>query len=224
MSRPLLARYGLIAAALLLSGCPALLPALPGVVPEAEAGSADKALIRQLDREVIALKQRIALLEQQAGDCSTPGEPPAIYTELRQIFSGSPVQVERQGALVRATLPADLLFTSDGLHLREEAIFSLDLLATALKLHPVTASVIGYTDSLSPPQSARKSWPTAWEWTAAQAALVVRELQDRFGVPPARLEVTGRGSTSLPGNEDTPEGRALNRRIVVEIRSTPTIR
>jgi chemotaxis protein MotB len=172
---------------------------------------------------VIALKQRIALLEQQAGDCSTPGEPPVIYTDLKQVFSDSPVQVERQGALVRVTLPADLLFTSDGLHLREEAIFSLDLLATALKLHPVTTTVIGYTDSLSPPQSARKSWPTAWEWTAAQAALVVRALQDRFGVPPARLELIGRGSTSLPGNEDTPEGRALNRRIVVEIRSIPSI-
>lgn len=177
----------------------------------------DRALISQLDREVIALKQRIAILEQQKQACGN-SSPPAIYTELVQIYSGGPIKVERQLQEVQVSFPADLLFAADSTRLREEALPMLDLLATALKLHAVEATVEGYADSEPMSSAIRKLWPTPWEWTAARSVAVVRALVDNFGLPAGRLLAAGRGASHPVSPSDTPEGRALNRRIVVVIR------
>lgn len=198
----------------------ALLPTLWLAAP-AEAGRDQRALIRQLDREIVALQQRIRLLEDQVFACAGEGPPPAIYAELRQVFADGPVQVERRAALVLVTIPMDVLFSGDGLQIREEAISSLDLLATALKLHPVQATLTAHSDTLSPPLALRRTWPTARDWTAARALAATHLLEDRFAVPPARLTAAAAGANALIANEDTPEGRAQNRRIVVEIRPLP---
>lgn len=175
----------------------------------------DRALINQLDREVIALKQRISLLE---GQSCTEMEPPQIYAELVQVYADSPVRVERELEEVRVFFAADLLFAADSTRVREEALPTLDLLATALKLHAVEVTVVGYADSELLPSNLRKLWPSPWEWTAARAVAVVHELVDRYGVPKGRVIAAGRGDSNPVSPSDTPEGRALNRRILVVIR------
>jgi len=180
----------------------------------------DRALISQLDREVIALKQRILLLEQQKQSCGD-SSPPAIYTELVQIYADGPVGVQWQLQEVRVTFPADLLFAADSTRLREEALPMLDLLATALKLHAVEATVEGYADGEPLSAALRKLWPTPWEWTAARSVAVVHALVDSFGMPAGRVLAAGRGASHPVSPSDTPEGRALNRRVVVVIRPMP---
>ena len=195
-----------------------LLALLLGAVPMVRAGAqSDRELIGQLDREVIALRQKVARLEAKAGDCGGDGETGKIYPELVQVFSGSTVTVERKGSEVRVTLPADVLFSGAGLTVREEANFALDLLATALKLHEVRALVVGHTDSDLPTGSAKKYFPTNWELSSARASAVTRVLVDRYQVPPARITVGGRADTEPLSSNDTPEGRAINRRVVIHI-------
>ena len=192
-------------------------------LPPADASRDDRALIRQLDREIVALQQRIRMLEDQVLACGDGAAPPAIYAELRQVFADGPISVERRAGIVLVTIPMDVLFSGDSQQIREEAIFSLDLLATALKLHPVQATLTGYSDTLSPPLALRRTYPTARDWTAARALAATQLLEERFSVPAAKLTAAAAGSNGLVANEDTPEGRALNRRIVLEIRPLPAL-
>lgn len=178
-------------------------------------------LVDQLDREIIALKQKVARLEGQLESCGTSsGDPGPIFQELVQVYSGGPVKVDRQGAAVRVTLPVDVLFSQDALSLRQEADFALDLLATALRLHPdARVTIVGHTDAQPPSPPLRKLLPDNWSLSVTRALIVSDALQKRFGIAPARMTVAGRADVEPVASNDTPETRALNRRIVVLVTS-----
>lgn len=185
---------------LLLAGCPHNVDS-----PE---------LVYQLDREVIALKQRIAQLEASA--CAEDAGPQPIYQELIQVLSGSEASVSRDGAETRVTLPAASAFAGSSLRLRDEATMALDMVATALNLHPDQAVVVvGHGDDTPP--SSRSCHASPWELAAARAGAVARALVDDFGVDPSRVTVASRGATEPVADNDTPEGRAANRRVVIRI-------
>lgn len=187
------------------------------MAPLALAGaSSDRDLIGQLDREVIALKQKVKILEDKLRGCGAgSADPGPIYPELVQVFSGGPVVVTRKGGTTELTLPADLMFSQGTVSLREEASFALDLLATALKLHmDVTVLLVGHTDSDPPSGPLRKLFPSNWELSYARALAVARSLTEEHGVPYTRFTVAGRGDLDPVAGSDTPEGRLLNQRVV----------
>lgn len=198
--------FASLSLALLLTACPM-------------GASKNDALVHQLDREIIALKERLAYLQASGGGAVAAGEPAPIYAELVQIFSGSEVKVEREGSTTRVVIPHSILFSSASFRIRTEAEGTLDLLATALNLHPDYAVVVeGHTDDSPVPQSLRKYYPTNWEISLVRASALARELIDTWKVLPSRVTVSGRGSLDPVAENDTPEGRAANRRVVVIIR------
>lgn len=191
--------------------------------PVVFAASSDRELIGQLDREVIALRQKLKILEERLSGCSTGGGVAPVYPELVQVFAGGPVTVERTGMLTRVTLPGDLLFASGSLTLREESEYALDLLATALKLHmDLNVLVVGHTDAEAPPRALLKLYPTNWELSYARALAVTRELVEGHGVPYTRFTVAGRADLEPLTGNDTPEGRAVNRRVVAHLTPAPS--
>jgi chemotaxis protein MotB len=78
--------------------------------------------------------------------------------------------------------------------------------------------VIGHTDNTAiPPESdIARIYPSNWELSAARSASVVRYLVD-FGLDPRIMYVEGRGEFEPLESNDTPEGRAYNRRIDIYI-------
>jgi chemotaxis protein MotB len=60
--------------------------------------------------------------------------------------------------------------------------------------------------------------PTNWELSALRASSVVR-LFIESGVAPARLSAVGRAANMPVAANDTPEGKARNRRVAVTILS-----
>lgn len=189
--------------------------ASPGWMGWAQAGSGDRELVEQLDREVIALRQRVVLLEKYCGSDQTPA---AIYPELVSIFSGTPVAVSRQGPRALVTFQADDLFSADALTLREEVQPWMDLLAVALDVNAQTNVVIvGHWDGSQPPANLRARYPTGWEWSMALANAVGENLIRRYGLQPGRMTLGSRSSWDPVASNDTPEGRAVNRRVVVHL-------
>jgi chemotaxis protein MotB len=92
-----------------------------------------------------------------------------------------------------------------------------------LKLHTDLIIVAtGYVDAAGPPPALAKRYPTTWEWSAARAAIVVRELVEGYGVSPHRFTAAGRGDQDPVASNDTPEGRLQNRRIVFSIEPGPS--
>jgi chemotaxis protein MotB len=193
------------------------LPAL-AVGCAARAGNKDS-LIYSLDREIIALRTENERLEGRLETCASQvGAPPPIYAELVQILPDLGVEVLRDGDKVLLRLRSDTLFASDSLRLRQESDPILDLLATALGLHPdVRIEIVGHTDDLSVKGRLARAYPSRWELGAAQAISVLRALTEEWGVSPQRLSIGTRAEWAPIAESDTPEGRAENRRIEITL-------
>lgn len=201
---------------LLAAGLVLAASALPLVV---RAGAAsDRELIGQLDREVIALRQKVRHLEDRLAGAAAGTDPGGVYPELVQIFAGGPVKVDKVAGATRITLPGDLLYVTGSLDLRVEAAFALDLLATALKLHSdIDVLVVGHSDADAPSGPLKLSYPSNWHLSYARALAVTRALVEQHGVPWARFTVAGRADLDPLTGNDTPEGRATNRRVVAHL-------
>ena len=94
----------------------------------------------------------------------------------------------------------------------------MDLLAMALDLHPeYRVVVVGHSDDTPVGGSLRQYYPSNWELSAVRAGVVARELIEGYQVDPDRILIASRGSLDPIAENDTPAGRAANRRVVVHI-------
>jgi chemotaxis protein MotB len=74
----------------------------------------------------------------------------------------------------------------------------------------------GFTDSLPIEEPLARRFPTNWDLAAGRAVSVVRYFEDQ-GLDPNQLSVVSFGKYHPIAPNDTPEGRARNRRINIEI-------
>jgi flagellar motor protein MotB len=191
---------------------------LLGLAPVALAARGEDDLVKQLDSEVIALKQRITALNALVEECGGGKGPDPIFPELVQVYGGTQVSVKRRGGRTLVVIPADLLFPGETLTIREEATFALDMAATALANHPEESVLVtGHTDGEPPVPPLRKRYTTNWELSVGYAGAVAQALIDQYKLDPARITVAGRADQDPNDTNDTPEGRAANRRVVLTI-------
>jgi chemotaxis protein MotB len=74
--------------------------------------------------------------------------------------------------------------------------------------------VEGHTDNVPIIGMLAKKYPTNWELSAARAINVARTLQEQ-GIDPAQLSTAAYGEYKPVAGNDTPEGKAKNRRIEI---------
>jgi chemotaxis protein MotB len=117
-------------------------------------------------------------------------------------------RLEARGLVV--TIVSDkVLFDPGQADLRPEGREIVDNLAAALAGLPNKLSVEGHTDNT--PISGR--YPSNWELSTARATTVLRELIDGHGFPADRLQAAGYADTRPVASNNTPDGRAANRRV-----------
>ncbi|MEJ5285208.1 MAG: OmpA family protein [Brevinematia bacterium] len=82
----------------------------------------------------------------------------------------------------------------------------------------VKIEIVGHTDNSPIPKASEmaKIYPTNWELSTARASSVVRYFE-ALGVKPSRMYAEGRGEHEPIESNDTPEGRAYNRRIDIYV-------
>ncbi|MGL4561986.1 MAG: OmpA family protein [Brevinema sp.] len=99
-----------------------------------------------------------------------------------------------------------------------EGVDILRKIAFALKDGPTNTrfEVIGHTDagSIKPGSYLSEKFPSNWELSAGRSATIVRYLID-FGLAPERFFVEGRSEYEPIESNNTPEGRAYNRRVEI---------
>jgi len=120
------------------------------------------------------------------------------------------VQVIEQGEGVRLRLPEPVLFDLGQAALKPAAALALHDIAKGLAKFPNMIVVEGHTDNLPIKHGPFKS---NWELSEARAENVVNHLVQVEGIPPHRLAVAGFGEFWPFVPNETPEKRALNRRI-----------
>jgi chemotaxis protein MotB len=141
-----------------------------------------------------------------------------LVTDLESEVSSGQIEIERLKEGLRLNVSDDVLFASGSAEL--DTIGREVLQKVAVRLAELTdfVEVRGHTDNRRIRGSLAKRYPTNWELAAARAARVVRLLEKR-GVPGSRLAVVSLGPNDPIAENDTPDNRAMNRRI--EIRLVP---
>ena len=148
------------------------------------------------------------------------------FDALADIFAeeieNQELQLEQLVDGIELEIPSDVMYESgaatptvgsDGLEYAQR-------LAKFLADTNYLVSVVGHTDNQKMSRALAKKYPSNWELAGARAAGVARYLVDN-GVDPAQVVASSRGKYDPVASNDTPEGRAQNRRIQIILRSLP---
>jgi len=111
-------------------------------------------------------------------------------------------------------LEAPVLFAAGQAELQPASFEVLDTLAGFLRKFPGEIRIEGHSDALP---IATDRYPSNWELSAARAGAVARYFQGRE-LPPARIAATGYGEYRPLADNETPAGRAKNRRVEVYLK------
>jgi chemotaxis protein MotB len=91
---------------------------------------------------------------------------------------------------------------------------SVEKIAQIVHDLPNSVRLEGHTDAV-PIHTAR--FRSNWELSAARAIAMMELFSGRFEIPPQRMAIAGYADTSPLDSNDTPEGRAHNRRVDIVI-------
>jgi chemotaxis protein MotB len=143
-------------------------------------------------------------------------------TVLKEIQSEQ-AKIAQDGESVALTLQEPLLFKPQQAKLTEDAVGLLDRLGRALQaLNPRAILVEGHSDNSTIKWELFGSFTSHWDLSAARATAVARYLHEHAGLDPRRLTASGFGEFRPVAGNDSPEGRAANRRIVLVIEPAAT--
>lgn len=121
---------------------------------------------------------------------------------------------ELEGKLT-LTMVESILFDSGKADVKEEGILTLKKVADVLKsAQDQDIIVAGHTDNVQILGKLAKVYPTNWELSAARAISVVKLLV-ADGIDPKMLSASGFSEYQPVADNETPEGRAKNRRMEI---------
>lgn len=126
------------------------------------------------------------------------------------------VQEDERGLVI--SLASDAFFESASAEVNieqtREVLFKLASLLNSESLDDRTFRIEGHTDDLATDPNG--PWPSNWDLSVARSLNVFKYLQE-FNVDEDQFQVMGLGDTRPLYDNDTPEGRAYNRRVDVII-------
>jgi chemotaxis protein MotB len=172
----------------------------------------------QIERDGVA--QSLVLAEQELAELerkrALEKARMATFRNMLQQFqamidSGQIEVVIDRGRMI-VKMPSGILFDSGKTQIKAEGKEVLaEVTAVLASLPDRTFQVEGHTDD-QPIQTSR--FPSNWELSVLRATEVVKFMVDE-GMPPQRILPSGHAEFVPVGGNDTPEGRALNRRIEI---------
>jgi chemotaxis protein MotB len=178
-----------------------------GIAPTTANGpdAAQQALANQTKQ------QQAATVEHQTLEATKQ----KIEQALQSVGLQSKVQFQfDQRGLVVSIVTDSVLFDNGSADLRPEGRAVLDGLAPALANLPNQIAVEGHTDNVP---IATGQYPSNWELSTARATTVLRYLADVRGLPQGRLSAAGYADQRPIADNNTPDGRAKNRRVEIVV-------
>jgi chemotaxis protein MotB len=173
----------------------------------------------ELESDKLMLEESITLLNQsKESEVETvSGTYEELLAEMKgEIEQGQITITELQGKLTVDVLDK-ILFDSGQTEIKPEGLALLKRVVEILTT--VTDKMIrieGHTDNIPIIGALAKRYPTNWELSAARALNVTRYLQ-KEGIDPSILSAAAFGEYQPVAENDTPEGRAKNRRIAITL-------
>jgi len=188
-----------------------------------QLGSAGN-LITERDTQLKDLQQKVAQTSNElrnvnplfnAKDNNLEELKNTLIDDFGKHFDASDVSIKNHMDGLVVGFSSRALFRSGSTRISTEGMDTLkevaQLLKGVLKNHRIR--VVGHTDPIPISVKLKEKYPSNWELSTARAAAVVRYLILHAEVDPAVLEAVGASSYQPISTNETPEGRANNRRI-----------
>ncbi len=161
------------------------------------------------------LRQELALRDQDVKQLKQ--EQMELMEELETWVVAGLIKMELLKDGLHLVLSAEILFPTGSAELNDTGREVLTKLVQELEQLPYQIGVVGYTDNVPVGPRLAARYPSNWELAGARAASIVRLFQGA-GIPVQQLVAVSRGEGQPIASNDTPEGRAENRRIEVRLR------
>ncbi len=175
-------------------------------------------LANRLDTQIASLsKEKQQELDRLRATYDT------LVTDLKSEIDQGQITITKMADRLSVSMVDKILFSSGEADITAEGIKVLDRVGNVLKnTQNKVVRVEGHTDNVPISSRLAEKFPSNWELSTTRATNVVRFLQDKVGIPPARLEAVGLSEYHPVSTNKTLAGRSQNRRI--EIALLPDIR
>ena len=145
-----------------------------------------------------------------------------LLGELEQEISDGQVQVRRLRNMLRVDMVDEIVFDSGEATIKPAGEEILTPVGAVLKRAEDRQVVVqGHTDNVQIMGRLAERFPTNWELSAARAVNVARFLQEAVGMDPSRLGAAGFSEYRPRADNETEEGRQMNRRIEIVLAPLP---
>lgn len=136
-------------------------------------------------------------------------------TRLRAELQGTGVQVYREGDVLKLVMPSNITFDSSQAAIKSSFYPVLKSVSKVMKeFDKNLIEVRGYTDSTGGPTI---NDPLSYNRADSVAKYLISQ-----GVSDTRMSIYGMGAKNPIGDNGTKQGRAMNRRVEVNLRPPPT--
>ncbi len=180
-----------------------------------QALAAENARLEKLKSALEERSNRVAELENviASKDAAMTALKNAISKALTD-FEGKGLTVEQRDGKVYVSMENKLLFSSGSWAVGTEGRRAVKQLGSVLGDNPDIAVLIeGHTDNV--PYQGSGQLSGNWDLSTKRATAIVNILRENNAINAENLTAAGRGEFAPIATNDTPEGRAKNRRIEV---------
>ena len=145
------------------------------------------------------------------------GQIGQVAEQLRTALAGDPVEVTQKVDSVTLTSSADTMFPSGGWQVPSSVPVLDKMLPTLSKLQDTKIVVGGYTDNEPVGAELKAKGVSSNLDLSAERAVSIANYLSSHGVKADLLSAHGFGETNPVASNDTPEGRAKNRRVDITL-------
>jgi chemotaxis protein MotB len=181
--------------------------------------------IKGLEGELSACQGRVGELngrlaamaeEKEAAVAELKGTYDDLVSELKGEIKEGEIAIIRLKNRLSVSMVDRVLFDSGSARVKADGKKVLDRVAAILgKVADRQIRVEGHTDNVPIGARLKDVFPSNWELSAARATNVVRYLQESGGIDPGSLVAAGYSEYRPVASNESPEGRARNRRIEI---------
>jgi|GEM_PF-698323 len=168
------------------------------------------------------LLSSVAPARAQAEGVLAPPEDAKLLRELRDkiasLENSNKILLDQVEGKTMITLPESVLFASGSATLTEAGKKPLRTISEVLERYPGRSICVeGHTDIVPIGPRIIHKFPTNWELSTDRAIEVMNYMVKNFKFEQNRMSVKGYGPYKPVAPNDTNEGRAMNRRVVIVV-------
>ena len=168
--------------------------------------------IMQLDAQIAEMQKDLADKDAVIGEREQVAED--LRNNLQDCQGENAVLVEQSEEVVMITVQDDLGFNASQVIVLDTMVPTLEAISRTINDHPNwNVFVEGFTDSKKILDEFQEQYPSNWELGAFRSCAVVRYMTNNMGIDAERFAAVSYGPYHPVADNDTPEGRAQNRRV-----------